>query len=111
MPNDPNDEVQTNKQPSTKSEVNKIGLTLKELTPAQKKKLGDKNGLLVIESAGAAAQAGIRRGDVILGLNNSEIQNTEQFNKQINAAAAGKTVAILVQRADNTLYVPIKVPK
>lgn len=111
MPNDPNDDAQPSKQTAPKAEANKIGLTLKELTPAQKKKMNGKNGLLVIESTGAAAQAGIRRGDVILGLNNSESQSVEQFNKQINAVAAGKTVAVLVQRAENTLYVPIKITK
>ena len=111
MPNDPNDDAQPNKQTAPKAEANKIGLTLKELTPAQKKKMNGKNGLLVIESTGSAAQAGIRRGDVILGLNNSESQSVEQFNKQINAVVAGKTVAVLVQRAENTLYVPIKITK
>lgn len=94
-----------------KAEANKIGLTLKELTPQQKKKLNGKNGLLVIESTGVAAQAGIRRGDVVLGLNNSESQSVDLFNKQINAVPAGKTVAILVLRGENTLYVPIKVTK
>jgi serine protease Do len=48
---------------------------------------------------------------VILGLNNSESQSVEQFNKQINGVAAGKTVAVLVQRGENTLYVPIKIVK
>jgi serine protease Do len=96
-------------RPAPKAEANKIGLTLKELTTAQKKKLNGKNGLLVAESTGAAAQAGIRRGDVILGLNNSETQSVETFNKQINAVAAGRTVALLVLRGDGTLYVPIKV--
>ncbi|MDP8568014.1 DegQ family serine endoprotease [Methylophilus aquaticus] len=96
---------------TAKPEANKVGLTLRELTPQQKKKLNGKNGLLVIESTGAAAQAGIRRGDVILGLNNSESQSVELFNKQINAVSAGKTVAVLVQRGENTLYVPIKVGK
>ncbi len=110
MPNDPNDAAPVSK-PAPKAEANKIGLALKELTPQQKKKLNGKNGLLVAESTGAAAQAGIRRGDVILGLNNSEIQSVEAFNKQINAVPAGKTVAVLVQRGDNTLYVPIKVAK
>lgn len=104
-------EVAQNSKPVPKVETNKIGLTLKELTPQQKKRLNGKNGLLVIDSAGAAAQAGIRRGDVILGLNNSETQSVEQFNKQINSVAVGKTVAVLVQRAENTLYVPIKVGK
>jgi serine protease Do len=110
MPTDSVEIAQNNKA-VPKAETNKIGLTLRELTAAQKKKLNGKNGLLVLESVGGAAQAGIRRGDVILGLNNSESQSVEQFNKQINAVAMGKTVAVLVQRGENTLYVPIKVTK
>lgn len=110
MPSESTEVAQSSK-PAPKAEANKVGLTLKELTPQQKKKLNGKNGLLVIDSVGAAAQAGIRRGDVILGLNNSETQSVEQFNKQINSVAAGKTVAVLVQRGENTLYVPIKVGK
>ena len=110
MPTDSVEATQNNKA-APKAEANKIGLTLKELTTPQKKKLNGKNGLLVIESVGSAAQAGIRRGDVILGLNNSESQSVEQFNKQINGVAAGKTVAVLVQRGENTLYVPIKIVK
>jgi serine protease Do len=110
MPTDPTEAAAPSKGPA-KTEVNKIGLTLKELTPQQKKKLNGKNGLVVTESAGVAAQAGIRRGDVILGLNNSESQSVEAFNKQINAVPAGKTVAVLVLRGESTLYVPIKVTK
>ena len=104
-------EAAPNSKPVPKAEANKIGLTLKELTPQTKKKLNGKNGLLVVESTGAAAQAGIRRGDVVLGLNNSEAQSVDLFNKQINAIAIGKTVAVLVLRGENTLYVPIKVTK
>ncbi|QVL45308.1 MAG: DegQ family serine endoprotease [Methylophilaceae bacterium] len=102
-------EISQNNTPSTEAATNKIGLTLTALTAEQKKKLNGKNGLLVTASTGAAAEAGIRRGDVILGLNNSETQSVDQFNKQINAVRAGKTVAVLVQRGDSTLYVPIKV--
>ena len=90
------------------SEVNRLGLALKELTPQQKKELG-KSGLLVLDAQGAAAQAGIRRGDVVLGMNNSQVLNLDQFNKQLSALATGKTVALLVQRGANTLYVPVKV--
>lgn len=111
MPSDGSETTAPSTKPNGKVEANKIGLTLKELTVQQKKKLNGKNGLLVVESVGAAAQAGIRRGDVILGLNNNESQSVEQFNKQINAVAAGKTVAVLVQRGEATLYVPIKVSK
>jgi serine protease Do len=104
-------QVSQNSKAPAKDEANKIGLTLQVLTPQQKKKLNGKNGLLVVNSTGAAEEAGIRRGDVILGLNNSETQSVDQFNKQINAVPAGKTVAVLVQRGDSTLYVPIKVEK
>lgn len=104
-------EAAQNSKPAPKAEANKIGLTLKELTPQQKKKLNGKNGLLVVDSTGAAAQAGIRRGDVVLGLNNSESQSVDLFNKQINAITVGKTIAVLVLRGESTLYVPIKVTK
>ncbi len=110
MPTDITEAAVPNKS-MPKAEANKIGLTLKELTPQQKRKLNGKNGLLVIESAGVAAQAGIRRGDVVLGLNNSETQSVDLFNKQINAVPVGKTVAILVLRGESTLYVPIKISK
>ena len=109
MPTDSNEALQ-NSKPTTKPEMNRIGLTLKELTVPQRKKLNGKNGLLVIDSQGAVAQAGVRHGDVILGLNNSEVQSLEQFNKQLAGIPVGKTIALLVQRGENTLYVPVKIP-
>ena len=92
-----------------KPEINRIGLLLRDLTPQQKKKLNGKGGLMVVDVQGLAAQAGIRRGDLVLGLNNTEVQSLDQFNKQLAAIPGGKTVAVLIQRGDNTLYVPIKV--
>lgn len=109
MPSDSVEALQSNK-PAIKPEVNRIGLILKELTAQQKKKLSGKNGLLVMDAQGAVAQAGVRRGDIVLGLNNTEVQSLEHFNKQLAGYAAGKTIALLVQRGENTLYVPVKIP-
>jgi len=103
------DEVVASNKPPAKSEVNRLGLILRELTPQQKKKINGKSGLLVVESQLSAAQAGIRRGDIILGLNNTEVQGLEQFDKQLATMATGKSVALLVLRGENTLYVPVKV--
>jgi serine protease Do len=103
-------EVAQNGKPAAKPEVNRIGLILKELSSSQKKKINGKNGLLVMEAQGAVAQAGVRRGDIVLGLNNTEAQNLEQFNKQLAGYASGKIIALLVLRAENTLYVPVKIP-
>jgi serine protease Do len=105
------EEVAVAPKKTQEAKSNKIGLTLKALTAKQKKKLDGKNGLLVLASEGQAAEAGIRRGDVVLGLNNNETQSVDLFNKQINAVKKGKTIAVLVFRNGNTLYVPIKITK
>ena len=103
------DEATSIPHSTVKPEANRLGLILRDLTPQQKKKLGGKNGLLVIDALGSAAQAGIRRGDVLLGVNNAEMVSLEQFNKLITATASGKTLALLILRGDTTLYVPVKV--
>jgi len=108
MPTEKDEVVASSKSPA-KTEVNRLGLILRDLTPQQKKKINGKNGLLVVDSQPPAAQAGIRRGDIILGLNNTEVQSLEQFDKQLTTIAAGKTVALLVLRGENTLYVPVKI--
>ncbi|MCB5184799.1 DegQ family serine endoprotease [Methylobacillus gramineus] len=105
------DEVVAAPHSNAKPESNRLGLTLRELTPQQRRGLNGRNGLLVVDAQGPAAQAGIRRGDLVLGFNNTEVQSLEQFGKQINAVPAGKTVALLVQRGENTLYVPVKIGK
>jgi len=107
-PND-KDDVSSPSKGATKPEVNRIGLILNELTPQQKKKLNGKSGLLVTDSQGASALAGVRRGDIVLGINNAEVATVEQFNKTLSGISNGKTVAVLVLRGESTLYVPIKV--
>lgn len=109
MPTDGAEVVQASK-PSAKPEPDRLGLVLKEATAQQRKKLNGKNGLIVLDAQGAVAQAGVRRGDVILGINNTEVQSLEQFNKQLAGFAAGKSVALLVLRGENTLYVPVRIP-
>ena len=105
------DEVTAAAPSNAKPETNKLGLTLRELTPQQRRNLNGRNALVVVDAQGNAAQAGIRRGDLILALNNTEVQSLEQFTKQVNAVQAGKTIALLVQRENNTLYVPVKIGK
>ena len=108
MPTDQAEVIASNKQPE-KSEVNRMGLVLKEAPPQQRKKMNGKKGLLVVDAQGSAAAAGIRRGDIILALNNSEVESAEAFAKEVASIPNGKTVAVLVLRNDETLYVPVKI--
>src|SRR5690606_27867074 len=53
------------------------GMSLSELTDAQKKELKVASGVLVADVQGAAARAGIRRGDVITAVNNQDVKSVE----------------------------------
>ena len=89
--------------------VNRIGLTLRELTKQDIKKINGRNGLLVIEAEGSASTAGIRSGDVILAFNNTAVESIASFNRDIRRVPKGKTIALLIYRNGNTIYIPVKV--
>ena len=108
MPDEPDDISKPAKAPA-KAEPNKLGLMLRELTAAEHKKIGIKGGLLIINSQGTAAQAGIRRGDVLLAVGETEVQSQEHLNKLLDAVPAGKLVALKLMRGDNLFYVPVRI--
>jgi serine protease Do len=84
------------------------GLSLAELTEAQRKELKIAGGVLVENAQGAAARAGIRKGDVILAVNNQDVKSVEQFNQLMGQLDKGRIVALLVRRGANSLYVPFR---
>ncbi|MGZ8372841.1 MAG: DegQ family serine endoprotease [Rhodoplanes sp.] len=85
-----------------------FGMSLSELTDAQKKELKVEGGVLVAEVQGAAARAGIRRGDVITAVNNQDVKSIEHFRELMGQAEKGRIVALLVRRGGNSLYVPFR---
>lgn len=85
----------------------RLGLALRQLTPDERRQIDSKNGLLVEDVAGAAARAGIRPGDVLLSVNGEPVGSVEQLRALV--AKAGKRVALLVQRDDAKLFVPVDI--
>ncbi|HWI13703.1 MAG TPA: PDZ domain-containing protein, partial [Burkholderiales bacterium] len=65
-------------------------------------------GVLVENVQGAAARAGIRRGDVILAVNNQDVKSVDQFKEVMGQIEKGRIVALLVRRGNNSLYVPFR---
>ena len=88
---------------------NRFGMALTELTEAQRKELKIEGGVLVDGVQGAAAQAGLRRGDVILAINNQDIRSVEQFQQLMGGFDKGRIVALLVRRGGNSLYIPFRI--
>ena len=67
---------------------------------------GDK-GMVVERAAGAAAKAGVRQGDIILGVNGKPVKSVEELKGAIDSA--GKHVALLVQRGEARIFIPVQV--
>jgi len=86
-----------------------FGLTLSDLSDAQKSELKVSGGVLVENVQGAGQRAGVRRGDVILAINNQDVKSVEQFNQMMAQFDKGRIVALLVRRGANSLYIPFRV--
>ncbi|MCW5626472.1 MAG: DegQ family serine endoprotease, partial [Burkholderiales bacterium] len=88
--------------------VARLGLTLTELSAEQRKELGVNSGLLVEEAQGNATRAGIRKGDVLLAINNQDVKTVEQVNQVVAQFEKSRSVALLIRRGDASIYVPLK---
>ena len=100
----PNDSIAAADTPNTAPA--KLGVAVRSLTDEERKKLDITGGVLVEQVSGAAARAGIQMGDVILGVNNKPVNNPEQLLQLVDAAK-GK-VAVLVQRQNARIFVPVE---
>ena len=96
-------------QVAEKKQSNRAGLVVSELKAEQKKALKINSGVLVEESSGIAARAGIEPGDVILAVNNQELNSADELARQLGAGR--KQVALLVKRGDGAHYVSLRLDK
>jgi serine protease Do len=88
--------------------VAKLGMTLSELPSEQRKELGIAGGLLVEDAQGNAARAGIRRGDILMAINNQDVKTLEQLTQVIGQFEKSRSVALLIKRGESSLYIPLR---
>ncbi|WP_407080159.1 DegQ family serine endoprotease [Candidatus Methylospira mobilis] len=88
----------------------RTGISVANLTPELRKQFDvSANGVLVQEAKpGPAYDAGIRRGDVILRVQDQLIRDTKHFEELIRSLPKGKSVAVLVQRRGGSLFLAMK---
>lgn len=96
------------KAPKASAAAQQLGLAVAELTEAQKKELKIKGGVRVASADGAAARAGLREGDVLLAVANTEITNMKSFEAALAKADKAKPINLLVRRGEWAQYVLIR---
>jgi len=85
-----------------------LGLTVSELTDAQKRELKIKGGVRVDATEGAAARAGLQEGDVILAIDNTEVVDLKQFLSIAARAEKSRAVSVMVRRGEYVSYLVIR---
>jgi serine protease Do len=80
-------------------------LALRPLNPEERQQAGVAGGLVVEQSQGRAAEAGIQPGDVVLSVDGTAVQTVEQLRKMVKDH--DKQIALLIQRGDARLFVPV----
>jgi len=96
-----------------KIKTDRLGLSVTDLTAQQRKELELGDGGVMVDQIddGAAASAGIQRGDVIAKLNNKNVTNSKQFKELVDDLPEGKSVPVLVIRRSGPMFLALKVPE
>lgn len=95
------------------AKANRLGITVKDISDDQRSRLGVKERGVVVSKVeeGPARKAGIRRGDVILMINNTDVKNAGNFKKLLKDLPEGKAVPVLIQRNRSPVFLALKLPK
>ncbi len=87
-------------------QATQLGLTVRALDPQEKEQVQTTGTLVVEEATGPAAAAGVQPGDIILGINGKRVKTAKEL--QDSAKSSGKNVALLIQRDDAQIFVPLR---
>lgn len=81
----------------------RLGLDVRPLT-AEEAKTAETTGLLVANVSGAAAKAGVRKGDILVSANGKPLKSTQDLLRE----AQKDQVLLLVQRDGGRVFIPIR---
>ncbi|EGV35844.1 S1C subfamily peptidase MucD [Neisseria weaveri ATCC 51223] len=94
-----NPQSQTNPQNIQSFSIENTGLTL------HTRETSGGRRLVVLRAEGAAARAGLRRGDLILSVGRINVEDEATFRAAIESA--GKNIPLLVQRGNDTVFLAL----
>jgi serine protease Do len=108
------DEKQAQAQ-AEEGEESPLGLAVKDLTQelARRFRLKETQGALVVgvEQGSAAADSGLRPGDLILEIDGKQVTNLKTYQAIIGQLKKGISARFLIKRQGRTLYYTVEIPQ
>jgi serine protease Do len=93
--------------PAGKAETGKLGLAVRPLSGNERERLRTIGRLVIAQAEGPAAFAGVEAGDVLIAVNGVQVGTVAEFRKAVEDS--GKTVALLIQRGNAQIFVPVRI--
>jgi|HigsolmetaAR202D_1030399.scaffolds.fasta_scaffold00949_8 serine protease Do len=84
----------------------KLGLAVRPLSSEEKRQAATQGSLLVEDVTGPAAEAGVQRGDIILGVNGTPVKSLQDLQAAVKKGT--KVVALLIERRGQQIFIPVK---
>jgi serine protease Do len=84
----------------------RLGMMVRPLSAEEKRQVELSDGLVVEGVDGAAAEAGVRPGDIVIAANGTAVKSVEQLRSVVSGSK--RHVALLVQRGDARVFVPVE---
>ena len=95
--------------PSNGGSTTTLGVAVSDVSDAKKKDLNIKGGVEVTGlGEGPLARAGVRPGDVIIRIADTDITGAKQFEALVKGLDPNKAVPVFIRRSDSTLVIPVR---
>jgi len=91
----------------------RLGVEVAELSKEQLDKMNVESGVVVsdLKPNGAAAIAGIRKGDIIVSLNREAVDDVRELEQLVKDAPVDKAIPVLVQRNNAPMFLALTLPE
>jgi serine protease Do len=100
--------VEKEEKPKGSPAAQSVGLSVSELTDAQRKELKLKGGVKVEAVTNGAARAGIREGDIIVAIGHVEVASVKEFDAVVAKIDKSKAIPVLLRRGELATYLLIR---
>jgi serine protease Do len=115
LPDEPSEQAAAEPAPEPVPDpIETLGLSVIDIADDVREQLGlDEDGGALVSKVGpgAAKEAGIQRGDIVLMFDHTDVKSARHLRELIEQTRDKSSVAVLLRRGDNPLFTALRLPE